>query len=404
MRTARMNSAFPVGAVMPPPGLDAMTPAKVPLNPRPTLAHLPNDLWAGTAPAAVGLPGQPAVPYAPLQSGRSGEWCSGPLSAPTHPDSHGLPAYAAQPPPSGEWFNTVRSTAANLNKQGLEQALDILDSAIKNVQYAKAVENVIAASARQAGSAFPSAPHLVAAELLRTQVGRDQRQLLHQLCALNGAAPAGLQQGPAATLLESQLLAGAPPAPPRRSPDTKAGPWPAGGQLPAAKALAGRQPQTLSTSLQLLSDEDPACLFIVRRINKLGFKASRKLKQHFAAYGHVVRVLVAHSTVRQHGDPECYARCRPSSLGFVHMASAEAVRCVLEAGEEQEVDGSLIRVQRFERQRGDQVLEEDEEEHEEEANALEKMDSMGWGRQHTASTTATAASFESSDFLLAEQA
>ncbi|CAE7464458.1 mkkA [Symbiodinium sp. CCMP2592] len=39
--------------------------------------------------------------------------------------------------------------------------------------------------------------------------------------------------------------------------------------------------QTLSTSLQLLSKEDPDKLIIVRRINKLGFKASRKLKQYF---------------------------------------------------------------------------------------------------------------------------
>jgi hypothetical protein len=108
--------------------------------------------------------------------------------------------------------------------------------------------------------------------------------------------------------------------------------------------------QTLSTSLQLLSGEEPDCLFIVRRINKLGFKAARKLKQHFSTYGSVVRVLVAHSTVRQHGDPQSHARRRPSSLGFVHMATADAVGQVLALGLEQEVDGSVIRVQRFERQ------------------------------------------------------
>merc|ERR1719174_3454554 len=93
--------------------------------------------------------------------------------------------------------------------------------------------------------------------------------------------------------------------------------------------------QTLSTSLQTLSHEDPDCLFIVRRINKLGFKASRTLKQHYAAHGVVVRVLVAHSTVRQHGDPQCHVRRRPSSLGFVQMASTEAVRKILELGDEQ---------------------------------------------------------------------
>ena len=34
-----------------------------------------------------------------------------------------------------------------------------------------------------------------------------------------------------------------------------------------------QQAQTLSSSLQMLSQENPDCLFIVRRINKLGFKA-----------------------------------------------------------------------------------------------------------------------------------
>ena len=91
------------------------------------------------------------------------------------------------------------------------------------------------------------------------------------------------------------------------------------GQLRAAVPQAGRQVQTLSSSLQLLSNVNPDCLFIVRRINKLGFKAARTLKKHFSTHGNVLRVLVAHSTVRQHGDPQCQARRRPSSLGFVQM-------------------------------------------------------------------------------------
>lgn len=125
---------------------------------------------------------------------------------------------------------------------------------------------------------------------------------------------------------------------------------------------APRPPQTLSSSLQLLSGEDPDCLFIVRRINKLGFKASRTLKQYFSAKGQVVRVLVAHSTVRQQGDPSCQARRRPSSLGFVQMQSPEAVRRVLADGLEQEVKGAVIRVQKFEHHRvGEDDHEEDDE-------------------------------------------
>mmetsp|Transcript_42509 Transcript_42509/g.92610 ORF Transcript_42509/g.92610 Transcript_42509/m.92610 type:complete len:312 (+) Transcript_42509:74-1009(+) len=111
-----------------------------------------------------------------------------------------------------------------------------------------------------------------------------------------------------------------------------------------------QQVHTLSSSLQMLANEDPECLFIVRRIHKLGFKSAAKLKRHFSAIGPVVRVLLAHSTVRQYGDPHCSARRRPSSLGFVQMARAESVRQVLALGPAIEICGSTILVQRFERQ------------------------------------------------------
>jgi hypothetical protein len=143
----------------------------------------------------------------------------------------------------------------------------------------------------------------------------------------------------------------------------------AGERSKTALGASARRVQTLSTSLQLLSNEDPDCLFIVRRINKLGFKAVRTLKRHFSAQGPVAKVLLAHSTVRQHGDPTCHARRRPSSLGFVQMANAESVIKVLALGAEQEVDGVLIRVQSFERQRIAECEKEDNEAEEEDLAA-----------------------------------
>jgi len=122
-----------------------------------------------------------------------------------------------------------------------------------------------------------------------------------------------------------------------------------------------KQVQTLSTSLQVLSTESPDRLFIVRRINKLGFKATRILKRHYGAFGTVVKVLVAHSTVRQCGETHVQARRRPSSLGFVQMTTSDAVSQILSLGDDQEVDGVIIRVQRFERQHGDAIQEEEEE-------------------------------------------
>jgi len=113
---------------------------------------------------------------------------------------------------------------------------------------------------------------------------------------------------------------------------------------------------TLSSSLQLLSGVDPSLVLVVRRIAKLGFEASRRLRQHFASLGGVVlRILVAQSTVRQTSSDESPAdapmRRRPGSLGFVHMENVCGVQCVLAQGEEQYVDGVWIRVQRFEPRR-----------------------------------------------------
>jgi len=163
----------------------------------------------------------------------------------------------------------------------------------------------------------------------------------------------------------------------------------------------GRHAQTLSTSLRVLSREDPQCLFIVRRINKLGFKAIPVLKRHFSAYGAVVQVLVAHSTVRQHRDPSSQARQRPSSLGFVQMATPEAVLAVLAVGAEQEVQGLTIRVQRFERQGGDFEVPADSSkgrEEVEEEDKLARVDELARFRHGSTLSEATTGSTSASEW------
>jgi len=182
-------------------------------------------------------------------------------------------------------------------------------------------------------------------------------------------------------------------------------PWPQASGSMIKPRLPGRRPgvvnrqvQTLSSSLQALCHEDPDCLFIVRRINKLGFKACRTLKHHFASQGHaVVRVLVAHSTVRQHGDAQGHARRRPSSLGFVQMASAGAVRKLLALGPEHVVDGHIITVQQFERKQDEELFDEEVDNAASSADAL-PMRAKSWGgrRSYSEVTTSTTAGSTSS--------
>lgn len=432
------------GPLVPPPGLgaaqeDKMMPVKVPIS----------------EPAPPGL--SQLLPQAPLLGGGA-----------VKDNMVGTPYYTHTPcNTSGEWVNAVLATAPYLDAQGLQQALQILDCAIGNVQQAKVLEGIMTNAQQQQGVASPSPamPHLFAVEFMRMQVSEQQQQLIRRLHELRAAAAAngavaksqiwgacgatpatvsaalgGMDQGGRGSLAaggapsDSQLAAcrealaanlarymnqgqGQPrgcnttnavteanlgrPAPFERQRSAEA--HSDGGEKPAksmsrqARAPQSRsygggggdgKVQTLSTSLQLLSSEDPDCLFIVRRINKLGFKAARKLKQHFSTYGSVVRVLVAHSTVRQHGDPQSHARRRPSSLGFVHMASAEAVRQVLAVGLEQEVDGSLIRVQRFERQHASMEGFEEGEDDEQESAQASTADK--WSRQQSAVSTFSA--------------
>jgi hypothetical protein len=139
-----------------------------------------------------------------------------------------------------------------------------------------------------------------------------------------------------------------------------------------APSTRRRAPQTLSTSLRKLEDVDPACVVIVRRINKLGFKATRALKHHFSAYGQVVQVLLAHSTAKQFSDQQFVTKRRPTNLGYIQMASAEMVMKILADGEERDVEGVQIAVQRF--QRPSEVEEEQEWAHEDSVDLAEDFE------------------------------
>mmetsp|Transcript_24439 Transcript_24439/g.42764 ORF Transcript_24439/g.42764 Transcript_24439/m.42764 type:complete len:410 (-) Transcript_24439:163-1392(-) len=294
----------------------------------------------------------------------------------------------------GEWVNAVMAVAPHLDQQGLKKALSIVDGAIGNARQAKALGQLLSTGMppKVVNQLGLGSNMWQAAEYYRVQLADQQQALLRelqQLCLFNGSElplEESLQPDSASAAADSSVSGKAAQAAPRggrqkggearreqnreqrgkqRSEECSDPPVSVEGEDSLQgdelqKALGARQVQTLSTSLQLLSNEDPDCLFIVRRINKLGFKAARTLKRHFSAYGTVVRVLAAHSTVRQHGDPQCHARRRPSSLGFVQMANTESVGKILELGDEQDIEGAMIRVQRFKRQHG--VLAEEVEE------------------------------------------
>lgn len=287
---------------------------------------------------------------------------------------------------SGEWVEAVMSAAPFLDAAGMKAALSILDKAVSNLDRVKALDGLIASS-HIVGGDFTSMPHLRAAEQMKAQVFEEQRALLrqlHQLRALAGSAmlgpqqPPGLQLGPPGLARFQEPLLARPPWPqqPPRGPPVAAPEW--------SQASRGAM-STLSSSLQMLSNEDPDCLFIVRRINRLGFKAPKKLKRHFSSCGRVSQVLMAHSTVHTKGEQPLYPRRRPSSLGFVLMATPEGARRAHALGEEQTVDNCIISVQRFERQQKEDYSEEEEDDDFEEQVRQERSACKdgGWTRQQS---------------------
>lgn len=261
---------------------------------------------------------------------------------------------AAANPSSSEQAQLLSEIGAHLEAYHVHQAMSILSNAFASAHSATALERLSTALAVQRRGSSEEQQGIAAQTQLPSfaAVGAASANHESQLVPpLAIAPPPGLE-----ACVGQQAASGGNATSMRAGARGVA--QPTNVQQPAkheqsSSFSAGRPPQkhTLSTSLRLLADEDPYCVFIVRRISKLGFKASQILKQHFSAQGQVVRVLVAHSTVRQQSD-ECASgqatRRRPSSLGFVQMQSPEAARRVLANGSEQEIKGVAIHIQKFE--------------------------------------------------------
>lgn len=167
---------------------------------------------------------------------------------------------------------------------------------------------------------------------------------------------------------QSQMGAQAPPSPSRAVPSPMVAKRqvaskgmqgemhpksPAAGNTTDGSALQ-QTGETLRMHLRSLIKIDSARILIVRKINRLGFASPELLEQHYSWFGHVERVLVAHSRVKSSayqgmGANKLNSRLRPSGLGFLVMSKIEEAEAILAAGSEHIVCGALIRVQQFER-------------------------------------------------------
>jgi hypothetical protein len=284
---------------------------------------------------------------------------------------------------TAEWSNAVNAVAPFLNAQGLKQALHILDCAIANIQRSKAVSEAAGYGNENAfGDATGYAFHRAAITAqLQAHMEEQQQMLMQELHDLPlhfgllnpkmavmppvlpsthpqmNFAAASMQMPWISSDMSAAMLPIMPDVCGPTVPDT----CEASAENAGKSSSRRRAPQTLSSSLRLLENENPDCLIIVRRIGKLGFKAARSLKKHYSAYGHVTKVLLAHSTARQYCDSQFTVKRRPSNLGFIQMATADGAQKVLAAGAVQDIEGVSVSVQRFERHDADECDEEGEE-------------------------------------------
>eukprot|EP00913_Durusdinium_trenchii_P011913 g11190.t1 len=122
--------------------------------------------------------------------------------------------------------------------------------------------------------------------------------------------------------------------------------------------------------LEELRSEDPRCIFIVRRINKLGFRSKSSLESHYQKYGKVLQVCVAHSKVKPLPNTGQTARTRPGDILLGGNGPNERLgparkrkQLVLLQGSIHKIDGVEVSVQKYQPSGdNDEVEENDEEE------------------------------------------
>jgi len=106
------------------------------------------------------------------------------------------------------------------------------------------------------------------------------------------------------------------------------------------------QGETLRTHLEILANEDPNRILLVRRINRLGFDSPLHLEKKFSEFGSVTRVFVAHSRVKP-STKRPVPRVRPAGLGFVLMDTTEDAHSIARSGPQMTINNVNVEVKLY---------------------------------------------------------
>lgn len=98
------------------------------------------------------------------------------------------------------------------------------------------------------------------------------------------------------------------------------------GHVPYWEQQAPYNTMTLPDVFKLLQSEDDDCIICVKKIHKLGFRSVKFLRQYFAQFGQIARVIVLPSRQKDSGMTNYYganagSTVRPASMCFIVMPS-----------------------------------------------------------------------------------
>jgi hypothetical protein len=171
-------------------------------------------------------------------------------------------------------------------------------------------------------------------QLLMRSSGAAKQELPASSFLQSPAVPKpALQPQPAASVQPQKPLNN--DVPPGFEPDAKSTP------------SGFEQGETLRTHLEVLANEDPNRILIVRRINRLGFDSPVHLEEKFSEFGTVNRVFVAHSRVKP-STKRPVPRVRPAGLGFVLMESTEDAHKIASVGPQMMINNVSVEVKLYE--------------------------------------------------------
>jgi hypothetical protein len=93
--------------------------------------------------------------------------------------------------------------------------------------------------------------------------------------------------------------------------------------------------------------EDPRCILVVRRVQRLGARPDCALTRHYSSMPGFSRSVVVYCRTKSPSRPDESVRCKPSGMAFLIFSDPIFAELALAHGKEQVVDGVDVAIDRY---------------------------------------------------------